>query len=61
MLAKQLGESFFNDKLNSFCEQWIKDSIYSVREAALQNYKEVSGIFGEQWCASKALPSIFAL
>ena len=47
MLAKQIGESFFNDKLNSFCEQWVKDSIYSVREAALQNYKEVSCIFGE--------------
>lgn len=61
MLAKQLGETFFNDKLSLFCDQWIKDNIYSVREAALVNYKELTVIFGEDWCISRALPSLFAL
>jgi len=61
MLAKQLGEPFFNDKLNSFCQTWMKDSIFSVREAALHNYRDLTKVFGEQWALKHFLPHLFAL
>lgn len=59
MLAKQLGESFFNEKLISFCQTWLKDQIFSVREAALQNYFELSKVFGEQWALKHFIPNLF--
>lgn len=61
MLARQLGESFFNEKLNTICLAWLKDSVYSVREAALQNFKNLAGVFGEQWVIKHVLPPLFAL
>lgn len=61
MLAKQLGEPFFNEKLISFCQTWLKDSIYSVREAALKNYKELTRIFGEAWALKHFIPHLFTL
>ena len=47
VLAKQLGEQFFNDKLNPISFAWLKDSIFMIREAAIENLKELSKIFGE--------------
>jgi serine/threonine-protein phosphatase 2A regulatory subunit A len=45
-LAKQLGEQFFNDKLNPICVGWLNDSIFTIREAAIDNLKELTTIFG---------------
>jgi len=61
MLAKHLGEQFFNDKLNSFCQAWMKDSIFSVREAALKNYRDLTKVFGEAWALKHFLPHLFGL
>ena len=46
VLAGQLGENFYNDKLNPIGSEWLKDSIFTIREAAIENYKELSKIFG---------------
>jgi serine/threonine-protein phosphatase 2A regulatory subunit A len=46
MLAKKLGESFFNKELNSICLEWLKDPIFSIREVAIVNIKELCVIFG---------------
>jgi len=32
MLAKQLGEDFFNEKLNSMCKVSLRDPVFTVRE-----------------------------
>ena len=39
VLAKQLGETFFNERLNPICVSWLKDSIFTIREAAIENIK----------------------
>ena len=46
ILARQLGENFFNDKLSPICIAWLNDSIYSIREAAINNLKQLTEIFG---------------
>jgi serine/threonine-protein phosphatase 2A regulatory subunit A len=46
VLARQLGEAFFNDKLNPISVAWLQDSIFTIREAAIENFKELSKIFG---------------
>jgi len=49
MLARQLGETFFNEKLNPICIDWMKDPIYTIREASLENIKQLTIIFGAAW------------
>ena len=46
MLAKQLGEDFFVEKLNPICVTWLTDSIFTIREAAINNIKEITAVFG---------------
>jgi serine/threonine-protein phosphatase 2A regulatory subunit A len=45
-LARQLGETFFVEKLNAICITWLSDSIFSIREAAINNIKQLTEIFG---------------
>jgi serine/threonine-protein phosphatase 2A regulatory subunit A len=61
MLAKKLGESFFNDKLNTICLDWLKDPIFSIREVAIINIKELCIIFGPQWSLKHVLPPLMDL
>lgn len=46
VLARQLGETFFNEKLNPICAAWLKDSVFTIREAAINNMKQLTIIFG---------------
>lgn len=61
MLARQLGEAFFNEKLNPICIDWMKDSIYTIREASLENIKQLTIIFGMPWAQKNILPKLLAL
>jgi serine/threonine-protein phosphatase 2A regulatory subunit A len=61
ILAKQLGEQFFNDKLNPICITWLNDSIYSIREAAINNLKQLTEIFGVTWAQKYMLPKLLSL
>lgn len=61
VLARQLGESFFNEKLNPICAAWLKDSVFTIREAAINNMKQLTIIFGPQWAAKNMLPRLLAL
>lgn len=60
-LAKQLGEGFFVDKLNPICITWLSDSIFSIREAALNNIKQLTEIFGPQWAVTHVIPKLLSL
>jgi len=60
-LAKQLGESFFNDRLLPICITWLNDSIFSIREASLKNLYELTVIFGSAWTVNKILPKLLSL
>lgn len=60
-LAQQLGENLFNTRLNQMCIGWLKDPVYAVREAALNNLKQLTLFFGEKWMASQVFSSVAAL
>ena len=57
-LAEQLGNEFFNDKLNSLCIAWLSDNVYSVRKAATKNLCELVILFGENWAQEYIFPRI---
>jgi serine/threonine-protein phosphatase 2A regulatory subunit A len=61
ILAKQLGEQFFNDKLNPICITWLNDSIFSIREAAINNLKSLTEIFGVTWAQKNVIPKLLSL
>lgn len=48
-LASQLGESFFNSELLALCMSWLWDPVFVVRDAAVNNLKELTVIFGSVW------------
>lgn len=58
MIARQLGVQFFDEKLINICMTWLGDSVYSIRRAAAQNLKQLSDIFGEEWCKRQIVPKI---
>jgi serine/threonine-protein phosphatase 2A regulatory subunit A len=58
VLARQLGEPFFTEKLNPICLAWIKDSIFSIREAALSNFKQLAVIYGMPWALKHVVPKV---
>ena len=39
----------------------MKDSIYTIREAAIENIKELTVIFGPNWSARNVIPKLLAL
>lgn len=61
VLARQLGEQFYNDKLNPISQAWLQDSIFTIREAAIENFKELAKIFGVQWANRFAIPKLVTL
>jgi serine/threonine-protein phosphatase 2A regulatory subunit A len=61
MLARQLGESFFNEKLNCICTRWLNDNFFAIRQAALNNYKQITVLFGETWAQKHLFPNLFNL
>ena len=61
VLAQQLGESFFNEKLCPICIKWLMDSIYSIREAAIKNLMLLTQIFGIQWASKQIIPKLLSL
>lgn len=37
----------------------MKDPIYTIREASLTNFKQLTVIFGEQWAIKQIFPHLF--
>ena len=61
MLAKQLGEGFFNEKLTPICISWFNDSIYTIRESSLKIMKSLTEIFGVNWTVKHLIPKLLSL
>jgi len=57
-LAKQLGVNYFNERLCGMCISWLNDCVFSIREAATQNLKNITVIFGVPWAKQILLPHI---
>lgn len=60
-MARQLGENFFNEKLNPICLNWLKDPVFTIREAAINNVKQLIIIFGPAWTSKHLFPKLLAL
>lgn len=58
LLAKQLGKVFFTERLVALCIGWLGDDISSIRQAATENLKELTGIFGSEWAAEFLLTGL---
>ncbi|KRX81677.1 Serine/threonine-protein phosphatase 2A 65 kDa regulatory subunit A alpha isoform [Trichinella sp. T6] len=63
LLARQLAQQFFDEKLLEYCINWLSDhgEIYAIREAATNNLKELVGKFGVQWAERAVFPKVLAL
>lgn len=58
LLAKQLGQDFFSEKLSSLCVGWLGDDISSIRQAAATNLRDLTELFGTEWATEYLVPSI---
>ena len=56
-----MGEEFFVEKLNPICVNWLTDSIFMIREAAINNLKLITAVFGHQWLSRYMIPKLLAL
>jgi serine/threonine-protein phosphatase 2A regulatory subunit A len=63
LLARELGRDFFNDnkQLGELCLSWLRDSVYTIREAASVNLKALTEVFGVVWAKEHIVPPVLAL
>lgn len=57
-MAQQLGVDFFNEKLSALCLSWLNDCVFSIREAATINLKNIATVFGVAWAKHTLLPKV---
>lgn len=58
VVAKQLGEKMFDEKLFELCISWLRDKVYAIREAATTNLKNLAKVFGAAWAKRTAIPKV---
>lgn len=61
LLASQLGVAFFDEKLSTLCMSWLGDTVFSIREAATQNLKKLTEVFGVEWASEAIIPKVMAM
>ncbi|OCT45907.1 Protein phosphatase PP2A regulatory subunit A [Cladophialophora carrionii] len=61
LLAKQLGMKFFDEQLSSLCMGWLGDTVFSIRDAATQNLKKLTEVFGVEWANRSIIPKVTAM
>merc|ERR1711920_853236 len=57
-LAKLFGPDMFQSKLEALFLSSLRDSVHSVRQAAIQHLKEIADTFGAQWTVEHLLPKL---
>lgn len=61
LLARQLGVDFFDDKLGTLCMGWLGDTVFSIREAATINLKQLTDVFGLEWAKATIIPKVLGM
>eukprot|EP01051_Picozoa_sp_SAG22_P007771 SAG22_NODE_559_length_9115_cov_4.969720_5_plen_247_part_00 len=61
LLARQLGQAFFDGQLKQLCLGWLVDCVYSIREAAVKNLPKLAEIFGDGWAVANIVPRLVDL
>ncbi|KAI8089836.1 armadillo-type protein [Halteromyces radiatus] len=60
-LASQLGVTFFDEKLLDLCISWLVDTVFSIRDAATTNLKQLVEIFGCDWAKTTVIPRVMTM
>ncbi len=58
LLADQLGEGFFGERLMQHFLDWLADAAYAVREAAVYNLTRLTEKFGPVWAKNFFLSEV---
>ncbi|RJE19864.1 hypothetical protein PHISCL_07803 [Aspergillus sclerotialis] len=61
LLASQLGVKFFDEQLSDLCMGWLGDTVFSIREAATQNLRKLTEVFGVEWSKNSIIPKVVAM
>ncbi|KAI8372723.1 armadillo-type protein [Radiomyces spectabilis] len=61
LLASELGVAFFDEKLLSLCLSWLGDAVFSIRDAATTNLKQLVDIFGCEWAKNTIIPQVMKM
>ena len=61
LLAAQLGRDYFEEQLAELCMAWLVDNVFSIREAATINLKNLTEHFGVDWARTSVVPRIVAM
>jgi len=61
LLATQLGKQFFDEQLGNLCMSWLGDTVYSIREAATVNLKQLTDAFGAEWARTAIVPKVVGM
>ncbi|GMF65037.1 unnamed protein product [Phytophthora lilii] len=61
LLAAQLGRDYFEEQLSELCMSWLVDNVFSIREAATINLKNLTEHFGVDWARTSVVPRILAM
>jgi serine/threonine-protein phosphatase 2A regulatory subunit A len=61
LLASQLGVEFFDNKLSALCMSWLGDTVFSIREAATQNLRKLTEVFGIEWAKEAIIPRVMSM
>jgi len=43
------------------CMTWLGDSVYSIRDAAINNLRKLTEVFGIEWAQQNIIPKVLAL
>ena len=57
-LYESQKSKFFDEKLSTLCMSWLGDTVFSIREAATQNLKKLTEVFGVEWASEAIIPQM---
>merc|ERR1719274_84988 len=57
-LAQLFGKEMFQSKLETLFLSSLRDSVHSVRQAAIVHLKSITETFGRDWTVNHLLPKI---
>uniref|UniRef100_A0A7E4VWT4 Protein phosphatase PP2A regulatory subunit A n=1 Tax=Panagrellus redivivus TaxID=6233 RepID=A0A7E4VWT4_PANRE len=61
LLAEQLDQKFFEEKLLKLCMTWLTDHVFAIREAATNILKQLATKFGADWTSQHVIPKVVDL
>jgi len=59
-LAQELGVDFFNERILPICISWLSDCVFTIRESATVNFKNITRVYGVPWAQQTLIPRIHA-